>query len=57
MKSKILITTIFLFLFAEINPALARPRRPKSCAPKVLLPGHTKPVKCGKARKIKNAYF
>lgn len=57
MNSKILITTILLFLLAEINPALARPRRPKSCAPKVLLPGQSKPVKCGKAHKIKNAYF
>ena len=57
MKSKILFISITLFLLVEINPAFARPRRPKSCAPKVLLPGHSKPVKCSKARKMKNAYF
>lgn len=35
----------------------ARHKRPKSCARKVLLPGQTKPMKCNKARKIKNNYF
>ncbi len=57
MKSKIFIITLVLFFLGEINPTIAKPRRPKSCAPKVLLPGHKKPVNCNKARKMKNAYF
>ncbi len=47
---------ILLFLVSTANLE-ARPKRPKSCVPKVLLPGHSKPIKCNKARKIKNSYF
>ncbi|HMW12096.1 MAG TPA: hypothetical protein PKE09_02920 [Chitinophagales bacterium] len=57
MRIKLLILIIITFLFTEIPTANARPRRPKSCVKKVLLPGHSKPVKCSKARKIKNRYF
>jgi hypothetical protein len=56
-NSKYLIALVVLFLFSEIRPMEARPRKSKSCVQKVLLPGHSKPVKCRKARKIKNAYF
>lgn len=57
---RIRITTILLaiFLLAQVQPTSARPKkRSKSCVRKVLLPGHSKPVKCSKARKIKNKYF
>lgn len=57
---RIKITTILLtiFLLAQMQPVSARPKtRSKSCVRKVLLPGHSKPVKCSKARKIKNKYF
>ncbi|HRG35924.1 MAG TPA: hypothetical protein PK355_06540 [Chitinophagales bacterium] len=57
MRIKLLILIIISFLFTEIPTANARPRRPKSCVKKVLLPGHSKPVKCSKARKMKNNYF
>ncbi|MFN8260147.1 MAG: hypothetical protein U0X41_04320 [Chitinophagales bacterium] len=58
MKSSILHIIIILFLLTEANLSFARPRhRSKSCVPKVLLPGHSKPIKCTKARKIKNSYF
>ena len=58
MKIKISILLVVLFFFWENKKSYARPRtRSKSCAPKVLLPGHNKPVNCRKARKMKNAYF
>jgi hypothetical protein len=57
MKSRLIYLLLALFLVTETQPALARPRRSKSCARKVLLPGHSKAVKCSKARKMKNNYF
>jgi hypothetical protein len=57
MNNRIIILLLTFFLLAESTTSFARPRRSKSCVRKVLLPGHSKPVKCSKARKIKNAYF
>ncbi|MCC6584437.1 MAG: hypothetical protein IT271_12100 [Chitinophagales bacterium] len=60
MKSIIASILILLFLVAATEASFARPgkkHRSKSCVPKVLLPGHSKPIKCTKARKIKNSYF
>lgn len=59
MKIRILFL-LFIFtlsLFQNDSYACHRQRRPKSCVRKVLLPGHDKPMKCNKARKIKNNYF
>ena len=58
MKIKFIIMLISFFLLSENNATFARPKnRSKSCVRKVLLPGHSKPVKCNKARKMKNSYF
>ncbi|HNF48113.1 MAG TPA: hypothetical protein PKO18_09330 [Chitinophagales bacterium] len=57
---RIIVFAIITILFiVSTHPASARNRykRPKSCVSKVLLPGHSKPMKCNKARKVKNAYF
>lgn len=58
MRLRILLLILIVFVMQEQRSyALPRRHRPKSCVPKVLLPGHSKPIKCNKARKIKNAYF
>ncbi len=58
MRIKITTILLALFLVAQIQPSFARPKnRSKSCVRKVLLPGHSKPMKCTKARKAKNKYF
>jgi hypothetical protein len=59
MRCKFIILLLTFFLLSESHTSFAgyKPRRPKSCPQKVLLPGHSKPVKCSKARKMKNNYF
>mgnify|MGYP003466387322 FL=1 len=57
MQTKFLILFLTSMLLFSSNEMDARPRRSKSCIRKVLLPGQSKPVKCTKARKIKNNYF
>lgn len=59
MMLKIITILLAIFLLTQVDqPLLARPKnRSKSCVRKVLLPGHSKPVKCSKARKMKNKYF
>jgi hypothetical protein len=57
MKNRSILLLTILILFTNVVNLDARPRRSKSCIPKVLLPGHSKPIKCNKARKIKNSYF
>jgi len=58
MKINIIIALLTLFFLTENQSSFARPKnRSKSCVRKVLLPGHSKPVKCSKARKMKNSYF
>lgn len=60
MKIRIILL-LLIFIVATNNDGFAHVRlkrnRPKSCIPKVLLPGHDKPIKCNKARRIKNSYF
>lgn len=58
MKIKIITILLAIFLVTPMLPACSRPgNRSKSCVRKVLLPGHSKPMKCTKARKAKNRYF
>lgn len=57
MRTKAILIILLFFFASEINPVSAKPRRSKSCVQKVLLPGHSKPIKCSKARKVKNRYF
>ena len=59
MKIKFIILLLTFISLTENNTSFAghKPKRTKGCPQKVLLPGHSKPVKCSKARKMKNTYF
>ncbi len=57
MKSKILFLIICLFIMSEANLSHAYPKGYKKCPKKIILPGHEKPIRHNKARRMKNGYF
>jgi hypothetical protein len=56
MNKLMLFTLISVFLLSSIT-LYGEPKRAKRCAKMVLLPGQKKPIKCRKARNLKNNYF
>ncbi|MFM2282605.1 MAG: hypothetical protein RL222_109 [Bacteroidota bacterium] len=60
MKPQGILLVFLLMMGMQFTPAPAF-AGPRSCnkkfCKKVLLPGHSKPMKCSKARKAKNTFF